>query len=149
MNLRARISQTSEQGFTLVELMVVIVIIGLAATAVVLMVPDPGGGVATEAERFAARAHMARQSAITESRPFALALDATGYRIERRAGGEWQELARQQWSEGTRPDLVPGVLSRARFDSTGLAEPFRLVLRRSDGFASVEIAHNGSIRVQR
>ena len=41
-----------QDGFTLVELMVVLVIIGLAAAAVVLAVPEAGGSLAGEAERY-------------------------------------------------------------------------------------------------
>ena len=77
------VRRSAQQGFTLVELMVVIVIIGLAASVVVLAMPDPGGGVAAEAERFAARAKAARDMAIVEARPAMLGVDAAGYQVSR------------------------------------------------------------------
>src|SRR5688572_22965984 len=76
-----------ERGFTLVELIVVIVIIGLAAAAVVLAVPEQGGSLQAEAERFAARAKAARDSAIVESRPVLLTVGPGGYDVARRTGG--------------------------------------------------------------
>ena len=42
-----------EAGFTLVELMVVVTIIGLASAVAVLVMPDPRGRVLDEATRFA------------------------------------------------------------------------------------------------
>ncbi|WP_303713439.1 type II secretion system protein, partial [Brevundimonas naejangsanensis] len=48
---RRAASGSARQGFTLVELMVVIAIIGVAAGAVVLSMPDPRPTLAVEAER--------------------------------------------------------------------------------------------------
>src|SRR3954464_6125538 len=45
--------QDEASGFTLVELMVVLVIIGLASAAVILTLPERGGSLFAEAERFA------------------------------------------------------------------------------------------------
>ena len=42
-------------GFTLLELMVVLTIIGFISAAVVLAIPDPRGRVIEDADRFAAR----------------------------------------------------------------------------------------------
>lgn len=126
--------------------MVVIVIIGLAAAAVVLAVPDGGGSVQAEAERFAARAKTLRDSAIVEARPAALAIDGAGYRFERRVDGAWQPGAEYQWSEGT---SVEASAARTRFDSTGLAEPLSLTVRRGGSVVAVDIGADGSVRVRR
>jgi len=135
-----------ESGFTLIELMVVIVIIGLAAAAVVLAMPDPGGSLQAEAERFAARAKAARDSAIIESRPVALTVTAAGYDIARRSDGEWRPSAHHRWAQGTVVEVAgPGT----RFDSTGLAKPLYVTLRRGDQLVSVAIGHDGNIDVRR
>src|SRR3546814_9805738 len=42
---RVAVRDLKSLGFTLVELMVVLVILGLASAAVVMTIPDPGGGV--------------------------------------------------------------------------------------------------------
>ena len=134
-------------GFTLVELMVVLVILGLAATAVVLSIPEQGGSLHAEAERFAARAKAARDAAIVEARPVALTLDSSGYSFARQSGGEWRPGPRHAWAQGTAAEAAPAT--GTRFDSTGLAEPLTLVLRRGGRQAAVRIGVDGNVRVQR
>jgi general secretion pathway protein H len=136
--------RSAQQGFTLVELMVVIVIISLAASVVVLSMPDPGGGVAAEAERFAARAKAARDLAIVEARPAAIQVDSSGYQVTRRVRGQWQAGERVDWERGT---AASG--GETRFDATGLARPASLLLTRGDRQASVEIRGDGTVHVRR
>jgi general secretion pathway protein H len=135
-----------QSGFTLVELMVVIVIVGLAATVVVLAIPDQGGSVYAEAERFAARAKSARDTAIVESRPMSLELGPRDYVVARRLGGAWQEAGRYRWSEDTQIESAAGG---TRFDSTGLAQPLHLTLRRGQRQVAIEIGHDGSVQIRR
>ena len=135
-----------QEGFTLVELMVVIVIIGLAAAVVVLAMPEPGGSLQGEAERLAARAKAARDGAIVEARPARLRIDVEGYVLERRDDGEWQAAARHEWAAET--EVAPEN-AQARFDTTGLAEPLALALRRGDTRIEVRIESDGSIHVMR
>ena len=140
-------------GFTLVELMVVLVIIGLVGAAVVVAMPDPRGALRGEALRLAARAEAARERAMMDNRPVALVLKDGGYGFEWRSEGEWRAVAErpfieQRWSEGTRAALEGGE-SRIVFDSTGFAEPARLDLTRGKETAQVEVTDGGRVRVVR
>lgn len=146
--MRARRKQR-RPGFTLVELLVVLVIIGLAAAAVVLAIPDPEGSLQTEAERFAARAKAARDLAIVESRPALLRIGPDGYSVSRRSDGAWQEAERYDWAEGTAAEAGGAQGAQSRFDSTGLAQPLHVTLRRSERQVAVAIGEDGSVRVQR
>ena len=139
----------SQSGFTLIELMVVIVIIGVAATALLLVMPEPGGSLQSEAERLAARARAARDGAIIEARPAALTLGPGGYDIARRSERQWRSVARHEWEEGTEPELAPGSAARTVFDTTGLADPLHLTLRRGERRVGIEIGHDGSIQIRR
>jgi general secretion pathway protein H len=136
-------------GFTLVELMVVLVIIGLAASAVVLMLPDTGTSLGREADRFAARARFARDRAITDNRATMVALDGTGYRVAARLDDSWETLGEHAWEEGTIVAAVGETANLTRFDSTGLAAPLRVTLTRDGREVAIDIAANGDIRVQR
>jgi general secretion pathway protein H len=140
-------------GFTLVELMVVLVIVGLVSAAVVLAMPDPRGALRGEALRFAARADAARERAMMDNKPVALVLREGGYGFESRSRGEWRALGErpfvaQDWSEGTRASIDGGE-SRIVFDSTGFAEPARLRLVRGKEEAQVEVTDGGRVRVVR
>jgi len=147
--MRARNPSRRRNGFTMVELMVVLFIIGLAATAVVLAVPEQGGSLQAEAERFAARAKAARDAAIVEARPVALTIDSQGYGFARRSGGEWRPGAHHEWGEGTSIEAAGAAAAATRFDSTGLAEPLTLILRRGERQAAVRIGADGNVHVQR
>jgi general secretion pathway protein H len=142
-------AEKMESGFTLVELLVVLVIIGLAAAAVVLAIPDPEGSLQTEAERFAARAKAARDLAIVESRPALLRIEAEGYTVARRSDGAWLEAERYDWAEGTEVEANGADGAQSRFDSTGLAVPLHVTLRRRERQVAIAIGGDGSVRVQR
>ena len=138
-------------GFTLVELMVVLVIVGLMSTAVMLAIPDPNGGLTGEAQRFAARVRAAQERAIMDNRSFALRFTAAGYGFERSQAGSWQALEERpfttaRWSEGT---AVAPAEGRIVFDSTGFSEPAQVVLTRSREQVAVVIGEGGEIDVRR
>jgi len=145
---------SGERGFTLVELLIVLTIMGLVSAAVVLALPDPRGSLVDEAERFAARAQAAQERAITDARPIAIRVTSSGYGFDRRERGEWKPLAGdlfgdRAWSEGTRASLGSQSAQRLAFDTTGATEPARLLLVRDEEQVLVDIGPDGRIRVTR
>ncbi|MGN6375202.1 MAG: GspH/FimT family pseudopilin [Sphingomonas sp.] len=142
-----------ERGFTLIELMVVITIIGLASAAVVLALPDPRGRLADQAAGFAAKVRVAHQAAILNARTTSVWIASGGYGFEAHVGKGWQPIPEPglrvtQWGAGTRPVLSTGDRQRVVFDSTGLADrPLDLRLVRGDATATVHIGANGEVRV--
>ena len=143
----------NEHGFTLVELMIVIAIIGMLAAGVVLAIPDPRGRLSDEAERFAARTVAARDLAIVEGRPVAVRVTAQGYAFDRRQGGAWLPLSdkpfrSQPWTSGTSARVGKGGTIRTAFDATGQpTAPVAITLVRSDEQVQVSIAADGGVRV--
>jgi general secretion pathway protein H len=142
-----------DAGFTLVELMVAIVIVGLAGAAVVLTMPDPRPPLSAEAERFAARLVRAREEAILTNRLVDVAVTPEGYGFRRLERGEWSPLdgrtfADEAWSEGVSARLVTeSGRAGVRFDPTGGAEAGRLTLRREARSIHVDVDAAGEVRV--
>lgn len=135
-------------GFTLVELMMTLVVIGLAAGAVVLSMPDPRPAVGETAERFAARLVRAREEAILTNRIVAASADADGYRFASFDGADWTPLdgpfTRQAWDEGV---IAPRRPIRIVFDATGGADPAEVSLSREGRTVSVQIDAAGEVTI--
>ena len=131
------------RGFTLVELMIVLVIFGLLSAAVILTMPERGGSLFAEAERFAARTKAARDNAILDSRAALVAIGPGGYEVSRRS-----EAAHYDWVAGTEPALTGGREGRIRFTATGLADPAQIVLRRGGRLVAIDISGDGNVRIQ-
>lgn len=140
--------RSAENGFTLLELLVALTILGLMSAVVVLAVPDPRGRLLDEAERFAARTVAARDEAIVSARSTRLMVDAGGYRFAQRHRGEWQDLAERplanaRWTSGTSASAA-----EVEFDPAGLAEPeTRIMLQRGDERIVVAIGADGTVHV--
>jgi len=153
----------SRNGFSLIELLVVVFVMGLLAGAVVLSLPGDSRVLRDEAERFAARTVAARDEAISGARPVALVVGSAGYYFEARGDRGWQPLDPSRfglvaWKKGTTASVAsgagegatPGAAERQRlvFDPVGLASSEgRIALQRSSGKLAVRIARDGTVRL--
>ncbi len=125
------------------------VVMALLSTAVLVALPALGGPLRGEAERFAARAGAAREQAILGAAPVALRVTAAGHGLDHRRGGAWvpateRAFRDQAWGDGV---VVASDTPRIVFDSTGLAEPARVTLRRGAEQLAVAVGGDGSVRV--
>jgi general secretion pathway protein H len=160
-------AKLSRNGFSLVELLVVMFVMGLLAGAVVLSLPGDSRALRDDAERFAARTVAARDEAISGARPVALVVGSAGYYFEARSNGGWQPLdpgrfGLVSWKQGTAASVAgaagegaptspgPDAADRQRlvFDPVGLASSEgRLTLRRGNETLAVQIARDGTVRL--
>lgn len=139
-------------GFTLVELMIVIAVMALLASVVVLMAGGISNGPGETATRFAGRLVAARDEAILTGRPMSAWMTQSGYGFDQLRDGHWQRLDRKpfegaDWGGGTTANIGSAEgRSRIRFDSLGLPDqPLELKLSRDGRASIVRIAANGDV----
>jgi general secretion pathway protein H len=140
-------------GFTLVELMVVLFIIGLAGSAIILTVRSSSGNVGSQASIFAARVAALRDQAVLEARPFAVWVRRSGYGFEERANGNWQPLQRKMfkttdWQQPALAQISGSQSQRIAFDGNGLpSAPMNVVLASNGRQVRISINSAGDVDV--
>jgi len=142
-------SRPPANGFTLIELMIVIAIIGMAASAVILTGFGGPPAARQAAEVLAARVVMARDLAIASGADTALVIEVDGYRFEQRGDGAfWQPVAGgDRWPENMVVTAEIEGGGRMRFDATGLVTPGMVQLGAAGAGARVSVGAAGEVRV--
>lgn len=124
-----------QAGFTLVELVVAIAIIGIASAAILLAMPGPAEAVQREAARVAARAVAARDLAIITGHTVELVAAPGGWTLRPTApvpaGAAAPGMAAFQLADGMALAFDPA--GPIRFDATGLATPAQITLAGPGG----------------
>ena len=151
-------------GFTLVELMVVLVVIGIVSAAVLLSTrgADPGRVLARESDRLALCLERAVDAAVAGPRHFGLRLNAQGYGFLVYRAGAWQVPADppcpdHAWPAGLRwhaavegralPKTRPGtVLPQIYLLGSGEVSAFRIELEQAGARRVVSGTGWGEIR---
>lgn len=164
----AKVRSRSSNGFTLVELLVVVVIVGALALALTLAVAgNAERQLANEAERFRALLAHACGQAELSGREIGAVLDASGYAFRRLDGSEWRELGEGELRARRWPDALRLELSRAGRPlelatperdtpqlvcfSSGELTPFALVLMLGDAAPRYRVTggDDGAVVVER
>jgi general secretion pathway protein H len=140
-------------GFTLVELMAVLAVVGLAGAAVMLTLPAADDALAVEAERFGARLLRARDEAVLGTRAVEVTATAEGYGFTRRRFGRWEPLLQPPFGNAAWAEGIGVRLPRDReqvgfrFDPTGATEARTLTLVHDGRPARIEVSAAGEVRI--
>ena len=135
-----------EAGFSLIEMMVVLAIVSLAAGLVVVNAPGPSGQLANETDRLIRSLVAARDLALVENRTVMVEVTETGYatRVASRLGPA-REVEMTSWNEQTTVAAGDGRLPAIIVFDPGLAEPASFTLFNEDAKDGVVIAPSGRI----
>ncbi|GAA0477876.1 hypothetical protein GCM10009096_19730 [Parasphingorhabdus litoris] len=142
-----------ETGFTLVELMIVLVILGLMASIVVLSFPDDRNDLEQDAQIFAARTAALRDNAILQSRPMAVQVTPSGYSFLERRKGAWSVMEDKpfrstNWSAGVTAEVGETGPLLISFESTGLpSDRAEVRLNYQDFARNIVIASMGDVEL--
>lgn len=144
---------TREAGFTLIEMLVVLTILGIATGMILLTAPDSRRTLIQEAERFAAVLVRAKEEAVLTNRTIDVRITREGYSFGVTSRGLRHPLQERPfrsvtWSEDT--TVVVSETDRRShiaFDSTGIATPAAVDLYRSDGHVRVAVDVAGSVEL--
>jgi general secretion pathway protein H len=152
MTPTSAIGETPDSGFTLIEMLVVLTILGLTAGAILLTVPDSRRSLIQEAERFAAGLVRAKEEAVLTNRTVDVQITPEGYAFGVTSRGLHRPLDQRPfgsvaWSEDTTAIVLGDQRSRIAFDSTGIATPVAVDLFRNDGRVRVRVDMAGSVKI--
>lgn len=140
------------RGFSLVELMVVLVVMGLAAAAVATTLP-PRTPALDSAEQLGMHLRRAREEALLGTRTVELVADPSGYRFRRRGVDRWDPLpgrafAPRAWAPGVRLVLPAGQQQESvRFDAIGGAQARQFTLADADDAFNVSVDATGQVEI--
>lgn len=153
MNSSAR-SVVRDAGFTLVEMLTVLVIIGLMSSAVVLTFPKQKSPLAEQAQDFLRAVNGVSQDAILSGQTTALGVSREGYALYKFGPQGWETLNQSLWADTGQAqmeiaqenlDLPEDVQPLIFFESIGVSEPFTLTL--SDRNVDYIFRSNGDNRI--
>lgn len=133
--------QHKEAGFTLIEILSVLVVISLISALVILSIPTPKTSLDKQAELMVGTFNKMAQESIITGRVSAVGLDRDGYALFEFADDEWQEIISDDWDDnyrlkykraGADLDLPKEMQPSILFQPTGLSTPFELSLSDKD-----------------
>ncbi|RRT99697.1 GspH/FimT family pseudopilin [Stenotrophomonas sp. 278] len=138
-------------GFSLLEVLLVMAIAGMATTAVLLTLPDGDAALHRQADTLGTHLRRAKEQAVLGGRSFRVDVDAAGYRFFRVDHGHWLPyhdgpFRERRWTDGVSPvgqdDEQRSVF---RFDPIGMAEPEALVLHNGRQRVTVAVQRSGKV----
>lgn len=134
-----------KRGFTLIEILVVILIIGIASSIAILAFGDFGASrkIVVAGEQFSSYIKLLQQKAVLESNTYGIKLERDGYETLRLAdGGTWQSMPRTglfRWQYFPKDSVV--VLNRKPLNTR--REP-EIVLYPSGDMSEFELMFGSS-----
>ena len=136
---------SGQAGFTLLELLVACLIVGILAATISFAIPDRGAHLGHEADRLARLLSIAKEEALLRATPIRLDSDLEGYRFMVWRDRRWQPidqdplLRARRWEAPTQLRVARADGGRQlEFGREPLDSPVRIWLQRSQGSVVIE-----------
>jgi general secretion pathway protein H len=146
---------TKESGFTLVEILTVLVIIGLMSSVVILSMPQPKSDLDKQAALLAGQLNALAQDGLISGSVTAAGFSEDGYALYAFENSEWTERASGEWAESYRMtlerasvklDLPKKADPIMIFEPSGLSTAFEFTL--SDRETKYALTTSGDGRIE-
>lgn len=147
---------TRESGFTLVEILSVLVVVGLMSSVVILSMPQPKSTLDKEAERLVVELNALAQDGLISGSVNAVGFSEGGYALYRFENSDWAEQASREWRESyhmtfsrnsAKLELPKNLEPIILFQPTGLSTPFELTLSNGDQNYVIETRGDGRVNL--
>ena len=147
-----------QAGFTLVELLTVLVIIGLMTSAVVMTLPREKPAIDVQAQTLTSSLNAASQSSLVTGRPFAFGMSKDQFAVFEFEDREWVQRQLMDRPDALSVDLrkndIPIKLSEeivpiVVFEPTGLSTPFSLTLTQGRRTEILSSTGDGRVILER
>ena len=114
---KKHLAQTHQSGFSLLELIIVLVIIGIIVAAITLSIADTrGDNLRFEARRLTARLSLAIDEAILTNQEYGLEIENDRYRFLALNEDSWQAIAAENEKQLIEQKLPPGMEIQLKVD---------------------------------
>lgn len=139
----------SQSGFSLVEMLVVLAVIGFISSIVLLNGGSTEPGLDREADRFAAKLAEARDLALIRNRPVLVEVTPDGYALRQRTADGWAVAGRTDavdWESGSTIQVEGARLpAHILFDPMGMSEAGRISLYRGEDAETIVLDGTGAV----
>jgi len=146
---------TKDAGFTLVEILCVLFLIGVSVSVVVLSVPPAKSALDEQAAQLTSQLNALAQDGLISGSVNAAGFSETGYTLYSFENSEWTERISGEWHDSygltftrasVKLDLPKTTDPIIMFQPTGLSTPFELTL--SDGDTKYALMTKGDGRIE-
>ena len=143
-------------GFTLVEVLSVLFIIGLMTSFVVISMPTPKSALEVQATKLTGQLNALAQDGLISGSVNAAGFSKDGYALYSFENSEWTERASGEWQESYRLtftrasaklDMPKNAEPIILFQPTGLSTPFELTLSDRDTKYALTTKGDGRIEL--
>ncbi|MDF1678653.1 MAG: type II secretion system minor pseudopilin GspH [Legionellaceae bacterium] len=154
--------QTNKSGFTLVEILVVVVILGITASLAMMAFGDFGESqrIEAEAERFKQKIRLIRHRAILEATPYNIQVRPAAYEVFRFVPpNRWENTTRlgfglHPFPKSMQTELTLHAVSKKQFltiQASGEITPFTLTFRATGKppLVQIEAKSDGTVMLKK